>query len=98
MPPSPGLGSDAGCGKQVLDQSCIPCGGAAVSRMDPAGARELHLPGGATSLRDSIKDELSPVPWPVPARRDLGARTPQGKRAGRGLGQGYPKFWGVTVG
>lgn len=57
-----------------------------MGRMDPAGVRELHLPGGATSLRDSIKDELSPVPWPVPARRDLGARSPQGKRAGRGLG------------
>nr|XP_026653776.1 uncharacterized protein LOC113460255 [Zonotrichia albicollis] len=67
---------------EVLDQSCrswinpaSPEGTGSVS--DPAGVRELHLPAGATSLRDTIKDKLSPVPWPVPAWRDLGARTLQ---------------------
>lgn len=62
--------------------------------MDPAGAGELHLPGGATSLRDSIKDGLSPVPWPVPARRDLGAGTRRVREPGEGWDNRTPNFGG----
>lgn len=58
-----------------------------MGRMDPAGARELHLPGGATSLRDNIKDELSPVPWPV----QPGETSEQGPRRVREPGEGWEK-------
>lgn len=62
-----------------------------MSRMGPAGVEELHLPGGATSLGDIIKDEVSPAPRPDPGPESAQSGDPTrvrdlGRAEGEGLG------------
>lgn len=47
-----------------------------MGRIGPAGVEELHLLGGATSLRDIIKDKLSPTPWSDPSPERARSRDP----------------------
>lgn len=71
-----------------------------MGRMGPAGAEELHLPGGATSLGDIIKDELSPALWPDPSPERAWSRDPARVRhlgGGRRVGVTVSQIWGVCV-
>ena len=67
-----------------------------MGRMGPAGVEELHLPGGATSLGDIIKDELFPAPWSDPSPERARSRVRDlGSREGRGCwGNGTPNLGG----